>query len=202
MSSRGSIRREQNGGWSFVVDLPSSGHRRRQVRRRGFNTRRDAQAALTELIGDVQRGGFVKLDRVTVGDYLRGWMEALPMTGRKESTVSSYRHNLRLHVLPHLEGIPLQALTHDQDPPPVQQAPIRGSPFLDLRRDVGPGHPQGAQEPGQRIFRREWLARVVAAQVDIQLPVGEPGPDPVRWSCTQRNSITEFLTAPTEPLAG
>lgn len=48
---------------------------------------------------------------MTLGEYLTGWMEALPVSGRKESTVSSYRHNLRLHVVPYLEGTRLQALT-------------------------------------------------------------------------------------------
>jgi hypothetical protein len=96
VSSRGSIRKEQSGRWSFVVDLPASSDQRRQVRRRGFGTRREAQAALTELLGDVQRGAFVKLDRVTVGEYLGQWMESLPLTGRKGSTISSYRHNLAL----------------------------------------------------------------------------------------------------------
>lgn len=110
MSHRGSVRKEQNGRWSFVVDLPSSAQRR-QVRRRGFATRREAQDALVSLLAEMQQGALVKPGRMTVGEYLTGWMEALSVTGRKESTVSSYRHNLRLHVLPYLEGIRLQALT-------------------------------------------------------------------------------------------
>ncbi len=133
MSSRGSIRKEQNGRWSFVVDLPALSDQRRQVRRRGFGTRREAQAALTELLGDAQRGEFVKLDRVTVGEYLGQWMESLPLTGRKGSTISSYRHNLRLHVLPHLGGVPLQALT------PLDIDHVYGRLLQDGRRNRGGG---------------------------------------------------------------
>lgn len=50
MSHRGSVRRERNGRWSFVVDLPSSSQRQ-QIRRRGFATRKEAQAALVSLLG-------------------------------------------------------------------------------------------------------------------------------------------------------
>ena len=80
---------------------------RRPLRRRGFPTRREAQAALTELLASLQRSTFVKPERLTVGDYLHGWMDALEFSGRAEATVSSYRHTLRLHVIPRLgEGRP------------------------------------------------------------------------------------------------
>lgn len=109
MSRRGSIRRDPGGTWSFVVDV-SSGGRRRQLRRRGFRTKGAAQAALTELLATMQRGTFVKPERLTVGEYLAEWMEALEGSGRSRSTVSSYRHSLRLHVVPYVGDVPLQGI--------------------------------------------------------------------------------------------
>lgn len=108
MSRRGSISKSKNGTWYFIVDIPAAGDRRRQVRRRGFPTRREAQAALNELLASLQTGTFVKRDRVTLADYLADWMADLPASGRATATVSSYRHNLRLHVIPYVGGLRLQ----------------------------------------------------------------------------------------------
>ncbi|MEO7572194.1 MAG: tyrosine-type recombinase/integrase [Acidimicrobiales bacterium] len=111
MSRRGSIKKATNGTWWFVVDLPAADDTRRQVRRRGFATRREAQAALTEVLASLQQGTFVKRERMTLGEYLADWMEALPTSGRGIATISSYRHNLRLHVLPYAGQLRLQDLT-------------------------------------------------------------------------------------------
>lgn len=108
MSRRGSISKSKNGTWYFIVDIPAAGDRRRQVRRRGFPTRRAAQAALNEVLASLQTGTFVKRDRVTLADYLADWTADLPASGRATATVSSYRHNLRLHVIPYVGGLRLQ----------------------------------------------------------------------------------------------
>ena len=110
MSAGGSVRKVPNGTWTFVVDLPGGTGGRRQVRRRGFPSRREAQTALTLLLASVQQGSFVKRDRLTVEAYLSQWMEGLPTSGRSVSTVSSYGHNLRLHVVPYVGGLALQDL--------------------------------------------------------------------------------------------
>ena len=108
MSRGGSVRREFNSTWTFVVDIPGGEGRRQQVRRRGFPSRRDAQAALVDLLSSAQQGCFVKRDRTTLETYLTQWMESLPSSGRSVSTISSYRHNLRLHVVPYVGGLALQ----------------------------------------------------------------------------------------------
>ena len=110
MSRRGSVRKQPNGAWSFVADVAPGGAMRHQVRKRGFATRKEAQTALNELLGDLQAGTFVAPDRTTLDEYLAEWMSALPTSGRSESTMSSYRHNLRLHVLPYIGSVRLQEL--------------------------------------------------------------------------------------------
>ncbi len=102
----------ENGTWWFVVDLPPKADgRRRQAKRRGFPTRRAAQAALDRLRVSAREGTHVAIDRMTVGEYLEQWGETLGVAGRKPSTVASYRRNLRVHVIPRLGGLRLQALT-------------------------------------------------------------------------------------------
>lgn len=110
MSRRGSMKKEANGTWSFVVDVPGGG-KRRQIRRRGFATRREAQSTLNEVLADLQRSTFVERASVTVREYLTDWMDGLASTGRGVAAVSSYKHNLRLHVLPNIGDARLQDLS-------------------------------------------------------------------------------------------
>lgn len=112
MSRAGSIRRNSNGLWSFVVDTAPLGAPRRQVRRRGFRTRREAQQALDRLKASVDRGEFVERSREMVREYLEAWLPAI--RGSVEpSTWESYERNVRNHLLPALGDIRLQALTPD-----------------------------------------------------------------------------------------
>jgi hypothetical protein len=68
----------------------------------------------------------------------------------------------------------------DQDPFAGQQAAVPGGALVGLGRDVGARHAQRSQESCQCLGGRDRLAGVVAAQVDVQLPVGEPVRDLVR----------------------
>ncbi len=70
MSRRGVIDRDRNGTWWFRLDVAPAGAPRKQVRRRGFRTKRDAQAALNEVLHDVGKGTFVATERITVAEYL------------------------------------------------------------------------------------------------------------------------------------
>ncbi len=111
MSTQGSIKRDEaRGSWYFVIDTKAPSGRRSQMFRRGFPTKKAAQAALTEIQADLQRGTFVKPTRVTLGRYLEGWLAGLPSSGRRPSTVAGYRGLMECHVLPALGGIELQAL--------------------------------------------------------------------------------------------
>ena len=111
MSRRGVIDRDPNGAWWFRVDVAPAGAPRRQVRRRGFRTKRDAQAALNDVLHNVGKGTFVATDRISVAEYLDEWVNSLPARGLRPRTVASYRDMLRLHVLPSLGAGRLQAVT-------------------------------------------------------------------------------------------
>jgi integrase len=110
MSTQGSIKKDASGKWFFIVDMSSADGKRRQVRKRGYATKKDAQAELTKVLGDVQRGTFVRPAKTTVGAYLREWVASLPAQGRRQSTVDSYRQNIERNVIPTLGGVELQAL--------------------------------------------------------------------------------------------
>lgn len=111
---KGSVKRS-GGGWGFVFDVPTIDGRRRQVRRRGFRTKREAQEALDVERARARGGELVTPTRVTVGQYLVGtW---LPMVERnvRPSTMAAYRIIVRRHLIgdddaPGLGNVPLAAL--------------------------------------------------------------------------------------------
>jgi integrase len=77
--------------------------------RRGFTTRKAAATELRKRLGEVDKGGYVEPAKLTVAEYLEG--EFLPSLRLKPSTESSYRKNVRLHLVPHIGKIPLAQLT-------------------------------------------------------------------------------------------
>ena len=107
---RGSIKKDASGRWMFAVDLPTSAGRRRQVRRRGFDTKKAAEAALSDLLTDARRGSLVEANSETVGGYMVRWLDSLPAAGLRPSTVASYRQKNRLYIEPAVGDVGLQAL--------------------------------------------------------------------------------------------
>lgn len=95
---RGSIRQSANGSWFFVVDITQPGGERRQTRRRGYATRRDAQRELTRVLTSVDDRAYVEPKRQTLAVFLtETWLPAVEHT-IKPSTFESYRRNVRLHM--------------------------------------------------------------------------------------------------------
>lgn len=111
MSNAGPRRDEKSGTWWFVVDLgPGPDGRRRQARRRGFPTKKAAQEALDAVRVTAREGTFVAPARMTVAAYLDQWLDGMVTAGARRSTVTSYRRNMRLHVVPHIGGRQVQTL--------------------------------------------------------------------------------------------
>ncbi len=108
---RGSVSKDGTS-WMFVVDLPRGiDEKRRQQKRRGFPTRKVAEAELQKALQRASAGVFVEPSRLTLGSYLIDqWLPAIEGTVRS-STLASYKGNITRHVIPMLGGIQLQALT-------------------------------------------------------------------------------------------
>ena len=96
--------------WSFTVDINPSGAPRKQLTRTGYSTKVEAQRALDEFKIAASRGEYVEPSRLTVGAYIdERWIPTVQARLRP-STFESYQRNLRLHVLPALGDVRLQAL--------------------------------------------------------------------------------------------
>ncbi|MDP9183828.1 MAG: site-specific integrase [Actinomycetota bacterium] len=94
---RGSVKQHENGTWFLVVDI-SHGTTRKQTRRRGFPTKKAAQAELTRILGSLEQRTYVAPTTETLSTFLtETWLPAIEHT-IKPGTFESYRRNVRLHV--------------------------------------------------------------------------------------------------------
>jgi integrase len=102
----------KTGTWYFVIDGGETNDgRRKQIRRRGFATKKAAQAELNRLAGAVDRDAHVDITAMTVGDFLEQWLSStLPLTVAS-STAFSYRSNMQRHVIDRIGSVRLQRLS-------------------------------------------------------------------------------------------
>lgn len=97
--------------WSYVVDLPPAPDgRRRQRKKGGFRTRKEAEAALAALLTDAQNGKVVEVTRQTVASYLEEWLATVAPSLRP-TTVQGYEHAVRHWIIPRIGALRLQAVT-------------------------------------------------------------------------------------------
>ncbi|MFI2102479.1 tyrosine-type recombinase/integrase [Isoptericola sp. NPDC019693] len=104
-------RRSRDGKWVAAVSVrdPGTGERRRvtAVRR----TQREAREAMRALQGRVESGAPMRDSRVTLEAWTKHWAATvLPASGRRATTVDTYRTLVRSCVLPHLGGVALADL--------------------------------------------------------------------------------------------
>jgi integrase len=167
MSTAGSIKRDASGQWAFVVDIPGPEGKRRQLRRRGFATKKAAQDELTRLLGDAQRGVFDAPTKVTLGEFLtKEWLPA-KRPSLRESTAASYEQLVRLYVIPKLGGVRLQL--------------IDGSALNRLYADL--------LESGRNEHRRKNVGAGLAPKTvrNLHGVLTKAFRDAIRWGRLQRN---------------
>jgi integrase len=185
---RGHVR-QRGKTWCVVYD---EGHdengRRRQRWRGGYATKREAEEALTKILGTLANGEYVPPERITLAEFVNErWLPVI--TGdRRPSTVSIYTSNMKLHVLPKLGGVKLQKL----------DASMLNRLYVDLLA----ARPDGSPGLGKRSVRlvaatlssaledaRRWrlVARNVARDSD------PPRPERRRTTTWSRRELAAFL---------
>lgn len=104
-------RRKSDGRWTAQISVGPRGSRRMLVRYapRNDNTKRAANALLEDLRRLARPA--VGSGRMTVGQYLRSWLETAGRRSLKPSTWRTYDVALRLHIDPAIGHIALARLT-------------------------------------------------------------------------------------------
>ena len=105
---RGHIRK-RGSKWAIIVEAGRDENGRRTQRwHSGFDTKRDATAALTEILGRMQRNEYVTPSNVTVGDWVKQW---LAQVNRRPATQAMYEMLATNYIIPTLGSIRVQELT-------------------------------------------------------------------------------------------
>ena len=107
------LRNSRHGSWYYVVELPPDAKgRRRQQRRGGFASERDAERAMASVAQQIDENRYVEPRKLTLRDYLGEWLAG--KGNLRPSTRRSYQRNIDKHLLPRIGDIPLSTLRGGQ----------------------------------------------------------------------------------------
>lgn len=97
--------------WYFSVDVGKRADgKRRRIDRGGFQTKRDAERAMRELLSKADRGHVVEPSSLTVAEFLRDeWLPSMEMTIAR-TTWEGYRGNIERYIAPRIGAVPLADL--------------------------------------------------------------------------------------------
>ncbi len=109
---KGHIRKRSKGSWTLWVDLgrdPETGKRKQQtVTVRG--NKKDAERELRAVLTRIEGGAHVKPAKMTVGEYLKQWLESYVVTNTTPKTQERYEGIVRVHLIPAFGSLPLAGL--------------------------------------------------------------------------------------------
>ncbi len=107
---RGHIRK-RGQTWTAIYDEGREDGKRRQRSKGGFDTRREAQAFLTDQLKRLGDGSYAQPSKITLAEFLVDeWMPSAEGTLRPLS-VTQYASVIRLRIIPTLGRLRLQALS-------------------------------------------------------------------------------------------
>jgi len=109
---KGHIRQRSKGSWTLFVDLgrdPETGKRKQKLLTvRG--TKKDAERELRAVLARIEGGVYVKPTKLTVGEYLKQWLQDYAKVNTGPRTYEGYAGIVHAHLIPALGSIPLVAL--------------------------------------------------------------------------------------------
>jgi len=145
--------------WYVVMEASRSADgKRRQKWHGGFRTKREAEGALAKILGDKVTGRYVEPAKVQLGDWLtQTWLPSM-RTQVKPSTWDSYNRNLRLHVVPRIGHMSIQAVTPQ----------VLNAMYGDLLTE-GNRHRPGGLNPKTVRYLHTTLHKAFADAVDLGL---------------------------------
>lgn len=103
--------RKRGRKWSVVVDVGRDETGKRKQRwHSGYETKKEAETALAEILGKMQRGEYVQPSKRTLANFLNEWMNG-QRSHLKPGTWQSYKTNVDAYIIPRLGTLKLQDIT-------------------------------------------------------------------------------------------
>jgi integrase len=109
---KGYIRQRSKGNWEITIDTgrdPATGKRSRQFES-VKGTKKDAEARLAELMVAIEKGAYIKPQRIKVSEWLRDWLDSYVEIHCSRRTKASYFTEIHRHIIPNLGQITLSQL--------------------------------------------------------------------------------------------
>lgn len=83
--------------------------RRRQIKRTGFRTKREAQAEMDRIKSELINDDFINPSSTYFNDFIDEYLDTKKLSV-EESTISRYRREVHSHIKPYFEGMRMQNL--------------------------------------------------------------------------------------------
>jgi len=96
--------RKAHGSWAFTIDagIDPVTRKRKQIVRSGYRTREEAEAELARQLSTLNSGTWADDRGITVGVWLRQWLDELASRGRAAKTLAGYRSHAEQVWIPYL----------------------------------------------------------------------------------------------------
>lgn len=130
-NGRGSVRQLPSGKWQARVTLTDQRGEEARHTLGTYQTKTEADAAISAALTDAARGQFAVTDKTTLGEYLQAWHEVRKQ-GQAATYARSHESMMNAHILPALGKRRLSSIT-----PRDLEAFYAGLTYQDDRRGEG-----------------------------------------------------------------
>ncbi|MFP7295816.1 tyrosine-type recombinase/integrase [Neobacillus niacini] len=103
------VKKDKNTGtWYFVLELGKDANgNRKQKRKRGFKTKKEAEAAFAETQDMLNKGTYIEPSKVTYKEFIGEWLKTKKINIGPQ-TFEIYQIIVNTHIIPFLGGLSLQ----------------------------------------------------------------------------------------------
>lgn len=107
---RGCISKRKNGTYAYTIEIGKVNGKRKQQMKAGFVTKKEAEAALAQVLSELGRGSYIEETKETVQEYFTKFL-TMKRPNLRPGTVKTYKWLINYHIIPQLGQIPLVKLT-------------------------------------------------------------------------------------------
>lgn len=103
---------EKNGTYWFVVSAgKDETGKRRQIKRRGFRTEKEAMREMRKILQQIDENTYIKRNKVKYVDFLEGeWLDSKALK-LKHVTLNTYKNNIKNHISPYFKNNDISKIT-------------------------------------------------------------------------------------------
>jgi integrase len=105
----GSWKKEANGTYTIVVDVGVNGLRK-QKKKRGIKTKKEAETLITKILSEVNEGNYIDPSKLKLEDYLHQWLDT-KQGNMTRLTIDSYKSYIANHIAPSIGSKKLSELS-------------------------------------------------------------------------------------------